>query len=126
MHCLENNKTYCLNLSAPFIMQVPPFLATLNKLIPMVDYLFGNETEADEFAKAQSWTTTDVAEIAEKISMLPSSKPKGRTVVITQGCDPTIVARRGKSKAYPVITLPKEKRGEHVNVSTQNKKNKIC
>merc|ERR1719313_236742 len=33
-HCLDAGKTYCLNLSAPFIMQVPPFKATLDELIP--------------------------------------------------------------------------------------------
>ena len=24
-HCAEHDKIYCMNLSAPFIMQVPPF-----------------------------------------------------------------------------------------------------
>ena len=33
---------YCLNLSAPFICEVPPFKATLTELMPYVDYLFGN------------------------------------------------------------------------------------
>merc|ERR1719188_2511974 len=42
----EKGTTYCLNLSAPFIVQVPPFRAQLEKLLPAVDYLFGNEDEA--------------------------------------------------------------------------------
>lgn len=33
---------YCLNLSAPFICEVPPFKKTLMDLMPYVDYLFGN------------------------------------------------------------------------------------
>ena len=37
---------YCLNLSAPFLMQVPPFKAVFVETMPFVDYLFGNETEA--------------------------------------------------------------------------------
>merc|ERR1719284_316009 len=49
-HCNQANKTYCLNLSAPFIMQVPPFKAVLMKTLPNVDVLFGNETEAATFA----------------------------------------------------------------------------
>merc|ERR1712048_400710 len=37
---------YCMNLSAPFIMQVPAFKAVLLDTMPYVDLLFGNETEA--------------------------------------------------------------------------------
>ena len=36
-HCSEQGKTYCMNLSAPFIMQVPPFKAVLMKTMPDVD-----------------------------------------------------------------------------------------
>lgn len=107
-HCLEKGKTYCLNLSAPFIIQVPPFKAVLDELIPNVDFLFGNETEAVEFAKVQGWTTTAIPEIAEKLSALPSNKPRGRTVIITQGSDATVVAWRGKHTSYPIIKLAKE------------------
>ena len=39
-----------MNLSAPFIMQVPPFKKVLLDALPYVDYLFGNETEAVTFA----------------------------------------------------------------------------
>jgi len=104
-HCLENNKTYCLNLSAPFLMMVPPFKACITALMPKVDYLFCNETEALEFGKSEGWTETDVAEIARKISKLPSEKKEPRTVVVTQGADPTIIARNGESKTYPILKL---------------------
>jgi len=59
-HCLEAKKLYCLNIAAPFIVQVPPFKKTMSDLMPYVDFLFGNETEAAEFAKSESWTETDV------------------------------------------------------------------
>lgn len=39
---------YCLNLSAPFICEVPPFKQTLTDLMPYVDYLFGNGERAGE------------------------------------------------------------------------------
>jgi len=107
-HCLDNNKTYCLNLSAPFLMMVPPFKATITALMPMVDYLFGNETEALEFAKSEGWTETDVAAIAAKISNLPTEKKSPRTVVITQGAEPTIIARSGEVKTYAINVLEKE------------------
>jgi len=102
--------TYCLNLSAPFIVQVPPFRAQLEKLLPTTDYLFGNETEAQAYAEAVGWDTTDVEFIATRLSLVPMKGDKGpRKVVITQGCDPTIVAIRGLVTKHPVIALPKEK-----------------
>merc|ERR1719291_1293608 len=102
--------TYCLNLSAPFIVQVPPFRAQLEKLLPQTDYLFGNETEAQAYAEAVGWETKDVEFIATRLSLVPSagSKPP-RKVVITQGADPTVVAIKGHVTKYPVIKLPKEK-----------------
>ena len=48
-------------------MQVPPFKKTLMEAMPYIDFLFGNETEARAFAESESWTTTDVAEIALKV-----------------------------------------------------------
>jgi len=108
-HCNEKGKTYCMNLSAPFIMEVPPFKECLTKTMPYVDFLFGNETEAGTFAKTEKWTETDIAEIAKKISLLPKEGDKPRTVVITQGCEPTIVAIKGEITEYPVIKLAPSK-----------------
>uniref|UniRef100_A0A7S4GL89 Adenosine kinase n=1 Tax=Oxyrrhis marina TaxID=2969 RepID=A0A7S4GL89_OXYMA len=109
-HACETNKTYCLNLAAPFIIQVPPFKATLTKLMPFVDILFGNETEAVEFAKSEGWTETDVSAIAVKVSQLPKENgSKPRTVVFTQGAEATIVAINGEIQTYPIVALPQEK-----------------
>jgi len=106
----EKGTTYCLNLSAPFIVQVPPFRAQLEKLLPSTDYLFGNETEAQAYAEAVGWETKDVEFIATRLSLVPmAGNKRPRKVVITQGCDPTIVAIRGNVTKYPVIALPKEK-----------------
>lgn len=49
-------------------MQVPPFKETLTKALPYVDYLFGNETEAEAFAKSEGWPVEDKAEIALRVS----------------------------------------------------------
>jgi len=107
---VDKGAVYCLNLAAPFIVQVPPFRAQLEKLLPAVDYLFGNEDEARAYAEAVGWETTDVEFIATRLSLVPGkgNKPP-RKVVITQGCDPTVVAIRGQVTKYPVIALPKEK-----------------
>merc|ERR1712190_95671 len=59
----------------------------------MGDYLFGNETEAQAYAEAVGWETTDVEFIATRLSLVPMKGGKlPRKVVITQGCDPTIGA----------------------------------
>merc|ERR1711953_1468717 len=86
----KSGAKYCLNLSAPFLMQVPPFKAFILESLPMVDFLFCNETETE------GWETSDVKFIATRLSLVPSAKPGAkRTVVVTQGCDPTIVAVNG-------------------------------
>lgn len=38
-HAAANDKQYALNISAPFIVEVPPFRAALNQLLPYVDFL---------------------------------------------------------------------------------------
>jgi len=40
---------------------------------------------------------------------LPKEGSKPRTVVITQGCDPTIVCIKGEVTTYPILQLPKHK-----------------
>jgi sugar/nucleoside kinase (ribokinase family) len=48
-------------------MQVPPFKAALLAAMPYVDFLFGNETEAQTFAESEGWETKDIKEIASKV-----------------------------------------------------------
>jgi len=100
---------YCINLSAPFLMQVPPFKAVFVEAIPHADYLFGNETEARTWAETEGWETTDVSFIATRLSLIPSAKGKHRIVVITQGAEETIVCHRGHITKYPIVKLEKEK-----------------
>lgn len=107
-HCSENAKTLCMNLSAPFIMQVPPFKATLDEAMKYIDILFGNETEAATYGEVYG-LGSDVATIALKIAALPkASGTRPRVVVFTQGKDPTLVACGGVIHSYAVPALPKE------------------
>jgi adenosine kinase len=101
----KKDSIYCLNLSAPFLMEVPPFKACLDKLMPNVDFLFGNETEAATYAKVAGWSETDVSSIAKKLQALPKEGSRKRTVVITQGAEPTIVCVDGEITQYPIIKL---------------------
>jgi adenosine kinase len=105
----ETGAIYCMNLSAPFLMQVPPFKAVFVKTMPMVDFLFGNETEARTWAETEGWETTDVSFIATRLSLIPSAKGKSRYVVFTQGADSTVVAHGGHVTEYPILKLDKSK-----------------
>lgn len=109
-HCAEHDKVYAMNISAPFIVQVPPFKQVLMDAMPYVDYLFGNETEAAALGDSEGWVGMPLDEVAKKLSRLPKANGcRPRVVVFTQGCDPTIVAVGGKVFRYPVILLPKDK-----------------
>jgi len=104
----DAGKTFCMNLSAPFIIQVPPFKAALDAALAHVDFLFGNETEAATYGEVSGWGT-DVGEIALKIAAMPKAcGTRPRCVVFTQGMEPTIVACGGVLSKFDVPRLPKE------------------
>jgi adenosine kinase len=103
----KENKVYCLNLAAPFIAQF--FHAQLVELMPYADILFGNESEALQFAQTAGFENpTDLKQVAHKIACMPKQNGRrGRVVVITQGQDPTIVFAEGKCTTYPVSLVKK-------------------
>jgi len=112
-HTQKSGAIYCLNLSAPFIVQVPPFRACLEKTLPNCDFLFGNETEARAYAEACGWDSDNVAFIATRLSLVPMNDKNGqsrkRTVVFTQGADATVVAHKGMVTEYPITKLDASK-----------------
>lgn len=80
-----------MNLSAPFLCQF--FKDPMDQVIPYLDYIIGNESEALAYAESHSWGITDITEIAKKLASLPKKNTaRDRVVVITQGVEPTIVA----------------------------------
>ncbi|XP_028818677.1 adenosine kinase-like isoform X1 [Denticeps clupeoides] len=103
-HACENNKLFCLNLSAPFISQY--FMQPLMRIMPYVDILFGNETEAAAFAKEQGFETKGIEEIAKKTQELSKeNKKRQRVVVFTQGKEGTVMAKGGKVEVFPVVKM---------------------
>lgn len=114
-------KTVVLNLSAPFIAQF--FKVQLEELLPHVDILIGNESEAAAYAEASGLGQATLAEIATTLAVLPKSNAsRPRVVVITQGADSTLVASSSPStsaanlkpedanpKVYPVPKLADDK-----------------
>uniref|UniRef100_A0A8C9VAI0 Adenosine kinase n=1 Tax=Scleropages formosus TaxID=113540 RepID=A0A8C9VAI0_SCLFO len=97
-HASEHNKVFALNLSAPFISQF--YKKPMMEVMPYVDILFGNETEASTFAREQGFETEDIEEIAKKAqSLSKENKKRQRIVVFTQGKDGTI------AMTFPVLEI---------------------
>ncbi|KAG9079416.1 adenosine kinase [Ceratobasidium sp. 370] len=105
----EGGKVFALNLSAPFICQF--FGVQLGQVLPYVDLLIGNESEAAAWAGANGLPAdSSVSTIAKALANLPKQNPsRQRTVVITSGSESTVVAKSGdesEPKVYPVSPLP--------------------
>uniref|UniRef100_A0A7N6AWZ4 Adenosine kinase n=1 Tax=Anabas testudineus TaxID=64144 RepID=A0A7N6AWZ4_ANATE len=99
-HASDNNKIFCMNLSAPFISQF--FKEPLMKVMPYVDILFGNET----VSTTKRVHTDDIAEIAKKTQNLPKENMKRqRVVVFTQGKDDTVATVGEKVTMFPVLDI---------------------
>jgi len=117
VHASEEPKLFAFNLSAPFLMQF--FSTPLEQVMPYVDVLFCNDTEAREYAKLQKWPETETIEkIASRIANLPRRTPtRSRVVVITQDCEPVLLSRSANLTANqneqdllrtPIHKLPAE------------------
>jgi len=103
------NKTFILNLSAPFISQF--FKDPLDEVMPYVDILIGNETEAAAYAESHGIDSKNVKKIAETIAKGPKkNSQRPRTVIITQGTDPTIAVtgEKGETTEAKVHAISKE------------------
>ncbi|CAG7724482.1 unnamed protein product [Allacma fusca] len=107
-YAASQNRPYMMNLSAPFILEF--FSDRFNSVLPYIDILFGNETEARAFSKLQGFETDDITKIALKAAALSKdNSQRPRIVVFTQGSDPVVVAEQngscGKVSQYPVVPL---------------------
>merc|ERR1712087_742494 len=105
-HALANDKTFCLNLSAPFIFDF--FADQVATALEYADYLFCNESEAEAYGKKHG-LGTDLEKVALAIADSPKKNAaRKRTVVFTQGDKATLVACDGKVTEFAVDPLPKE------------------
>lgn len=105
-HALANNKTFCLNLSAPFIIDF--FGDQVATALEYADFVFCNEAEAEAYGKKAGWGS-DLQEVALKLSATPKKNTaRDRVVIFTQGSKSTIVATKGTVTEYAVEPLPAE------------------
>ena len=97
-HAAEKKKTFAFNLSAPFVSQF--FSDRLLSVLPYVNILFGNETEAAAFATMMKWDPSlSVEDIALKMSNeIKKETTKARLIIITQGSDPVIVVKTWRQR----------------------------
>lgn len=103
----STDRVFAYNLSAPFLCQ--EYHAQMAAVLPYVDVLFGNESEAKTFSDVEQWGLTDVKEITLRLAQLPKANGKrGRMVICTQGADPTMVIREGVITEYPVIPIDRK------------------
>jgi adenosine kinase len=104
-HVVKENKIFALNLSAPFIVDF--FSEQLHTALQYADYLFGNESEAETYAKKHNLAAEDGSVDLHQVALAIAAGPKKnaarpRTVVITQGSKATIVANNGSVTEYPI------------------------
>eukprot|EP00455_Lapot_gusevi_P053893 TRINITY_DN850_c0_g1_i1.p1 TRINITY_DN850_c0_g1~~TRINITY_DN850_c0_g1_i1.p1 ORF type:complete len:372 (+),score=176.92 TRINITY_DN850_c0_g1_i1:78-1118(+) len=107
-HSLAAGKTFCLNLSAPFICQF--FLEPVKQLLPLTDILFGNESECKAIGEALGLEDLSLSAIALHLANYErrnASRP--RTVVITQGSQSTLIAYNGQIAHFAVPAIPSER-----------------
>ncbi|XP_036784499.1 adenosine kinase isoform X3 [Manis pentadactyla] len=115
-HASENNRIFTLNLSAPFISQF--YKDSLMKIMPYIDILFGNETEAATFGREQGFEIEDIKEIAKMTQALPKVNLKRQRIVIfTQGREDTVVATGFLSQLITDKPLTECIRGGHYAAS---------
>lgn len=114
LHAHDTKGIFAMNLAAPFIVEF--FTDRVDRLMPLTNVLFANETEARAYAKKEGWETEDVKEIARKVGEMGRMKDetRQRTVVFTQGPDPVWVYHEGELKEYPATPCPE---GELVDVN---------
>lgn len=108
-HAVANNKIFCLNFSAPFIIDF--FADQVAAALPFADFVFSNESEAETYGKKHNLGNEgkDIEAVALAVAAMPkASGVRARTVVFTQGSKETIVAVGGKVTKYAVDPLPAE------------------
>ncbi|KAJ2340612.1 adenosine kinase [Coemansia erecta] len=111
-HAHDTNKVFTLNLSAPFVAEF--FTAQVEKTLPFVHILFGNETEAAALASALKLGTSDIKQIAKRVADLPRAGERPRMVVFTQGTESTVVATSDSDeiRVYGVNEVPDAELGD--------------
>lgn len=102
---LAKDKPFLFGMGAIFVPQF--FKDQLAQVMPYCDYVFGNEDEAEVWAKTQGHETKDLKEIAKLMCQVEKkNENRPRTVIITHGTQPTITARMNANMEVEFNEIP--------------------
>lgn len=115
--CAEKDKPFGFNLSACFVIQF--YLADVQFAIEHADFVFCNEDECDEYGKAIGIEAGKREEIAKAIVALPKKNQlRQRSVIITQGSRPVIIASQDEAGALKTELVELDKIDKSTIVDT--------
>jgi len=105
-YCSEQNKILAWCVAAPFVAEF--FLDRVNSVLPYVDYLVANETEAEMLIKQLKITDEGMEVKMKHLAELPKvNKKRPRTVIVTHGSEPVQIFQNGKLHSFPVTPIDK-------------------
>lgn len=104
----ENDRPYCMNLSAPFIPKF--FKQQFEDLLPYMDVIFGNLDESQAFGEAFGLEDTSIESVGSFLfNYAKVNNNRKRIVVLTQGPQPVMVWNgEDKPTTYEVPAIPAE------------------
>ena len=103
-YAAENDKPLAMNLSAVFIIDI--YLQDIKDLLKYSDYVFCYEDESSRLAKALGLEESDRQGVAKMVAQWEKVNTKRqRTVIMTQGPEPTIVATSAGNSAEVTLEL---------------------
>jgi len=111
MKLSQQAKKFCMNISAPFLCQFF-FDPQMKSVLPNVDILFGNESEAEALAGAINFKQEDKSKeqfMQDSAAEFLKHIKEGGMVVITQGKDPTIIATKDGVETFKTPVLEQNK-----------------
>nr|O93919.1 RecName: Full=Adenosine kinase [Schizophyllum commune]AAC69199.1 adenosine kinase [Schizophyllum commune] len=111
------SKCFVLNFSAPFIPQF--FMPAIQQLLPYVDIVIANESEAEAWASASGHPApTDLAAVAKSLAMQPKTNPaRPRVVIFTHGAEETVVVNSAEPGRVRTFKVDKLAEGEIVDTN---------
>jgi len=105
-HCAALNKILVWGVAAPFIVEF--FYDRVQSVMPYVDYLVANETEAEKLAEKLGFQGKSIEDLMRAISELPKvNQKRSRTVIFTYGPKPVHIFSEGKLHQFNVPRMEK-------------------
>ena len=100
-HCVENNKLFTWNISAPYLCHI--FKDRMETVFPFIDIVFGSRIDAMALGEAWEWEEKELEAVMQRMMLYPKANGRRqRLVVITGGSDATYVSTNTGVTRYDV------------------------